>query len=110
MIPVDGGSGSPRSRLRRLLVPSGLATPAGLFLRAASLTALFALAHLAGLRDYTSVFSLSAPAGGSGGTLALTLGSTYAILYLLFVLVVPILALAGLLLLGVLLLRPGTTR
>jgi hypothetical protein len=94
------------SRLRRLLVPAGLATPAGLLHRAAFLTALFGLAHLAGLRDYTSVFSLSAPSGGPGGLLALALGSTYAVLYLLVVLLVPVLVLGGLLLLGLLLLLP----
>jgi hypothetical protein len=96
----------PRSLLRRLLIPRGLATPAGLLTRAVFLAALFGVAHLCGLRDYTSVFSLTSPAGGPGGALALALGSTYAILYLLFVLVAPILVLGGLLLLGALLLTP----
>jgi hypothetical protein len=104
--PTDSGSppATPRSLLRRLLLPGGLATPRGLLLRAAFLAALFSVAHLAGLRDYTSVFSLSSPTGGPGGTLALALGSTYAVLYLLFVLLVPILVLGGLLLLGLLVL------
>jgi hypothetical protein len=66
-------------------------SPLGLLLAAAFLAMLLGIAHLAGLRDHTTVFSLT-----GGGSPAL--GATYAILYLGCVLVAPVLALAGLLL------------
>jgi len=90
---------SPRPRRWRWLWPGKLLTPRGLLLRAVVLVLLFAVAHLAGLREHTGVFS-----GGAVGALPAALGATYAVLYLAAVVVAPVLVLAALLLLGFVLL------
>jgi hypothetical protein len=67
-------------------------SPLGLLLAAAFLATLFGIAQLAGLREHTAAFSLN-------GSASPALGVIYAILYLGCLLVAPVLALAGLLLL-----------
>lgn len=83
------------SRWRRILYPSRLFTPRGLLVRAVLLTAILLL-HIFGLREYTCIFSGTSPTGGQPPDLVTaSLGATYAVLYLLVVLVVPIATLAA---------------
>lgn len=66
--------------------------------RAAGISVLFLLAHLAGLREFTSVLN------GTAGSLAVNvklgtfLAAVYILLYLAFVILVPVLTLAAILL------------
>ncbi len=82
-------------RLRRLLFQSRLFSPGGLLLRAVVLSAGFLLVHALGFREYTSIACGTSPTGNQADTWALFLGTSYIVLYLIFVLGVPILVLAG---------------
>lgn len=70
-------------------------SPKGFLTRAAILTFLFAIVHLVGLREFTSVLSGTSATGGSAKTLSATAGSVYIVLYFAFVLIVPILVLSS---------------
>ncbi len=59
------------------------------------LSVLFALAHLAGLKDHTAVLAGT----HSGGVVPQYFGVAYLIVYVMFVCLVPVLVIAGLLLL-----------
>jgi len=76
------------SRLRPL-------SPFGFLVAAALIAACYGAAHLAGLRDDTSVLSGTAPSGSAAR------GLLYVALHFAFVLAAPILALAALLLAAV---------
>ncbi|MFT3768593.1 MAG: hypothetical protein QM820_24365 [Minicystis sp.] len=62
---------------------------------AAVIAALFAGAHVLGLRPYTAILSGTAPPGAGGGE-AIILGLLYVLLYFAFVVGAPILAIAAL--------------
>ncbi len=85
-----------KTQWRRMLYPTRLFSPGGLIIRAAILTAVFLLLHASGLREYTCIFSGTSPTGGGPPDLfTATLGATYAVLYLLVVVVVPIMTMAA---------------
>jgi len=71
-------------------------TPKDFLLRAAVITAFFLIAHLAGLREYTSFLSGTVASPDMGWQQAAFFGLVYLILYFAFVLLVPILLLAAL--------------
>jgi len=83
------------SHLRGLLFRSRLFSPGGLLLRAAVLSLCFLLVHLLGLREYTSIVCGTSPTADQADTWAIFLGTSYIVLYFIFVLVVPILFLGG---------------
>jgi len=66
--------------------------------RAAAISGLFLLAHLAGLREFTSVLNGTVGSTAVDVKLGTFLAMLYILLYLAFVLLVPILILAALLL------------
>lgn len=78
----------PRRRL-------ALISPAGFLAAAVSISALYALAHLAGLRAYTTILSGSAPPGGGDPGAATVLGLAYVALHFACVIGAPILVLAA---------------
>lgn len=69
----------------------------GLVLRAAALVAVYAVCHIAGLRDYTSIICGTEPPPGSPAWLMI-LGPVYIAAYLGFTVVAPILLIAAALL------------
>jgi hypothetical protein len=70
-------------------------SPQGFLTRALVISAVFLAVHLAGLRDYTSVLNGTVgPASASWRTSAF-FGLAYLVIYLAFVLVVPVLILAA---------------
>ncbi len=99
VVPASGPGGPSRHRWpwRR----AGLLSPLDLSARAVVLSALFGLAHLAGLREHTTFLSgtLADPSMAWGG--AAFLGCTYLVLHFAFVLLVPILLLAAVLSLAI---------
>jgi hypothetical protein len=79
-----------------MLFPTRFFSPRGLIVRAMVLGATFVLVQLLGLREYTCIFSGTSPtAGQPPGVFAATLGATYAVLYILTVVVAPIMAIAA---------------
>jgi hypothetical protein len=62
------------------------------------LTVLFIIAHLAGLREFTSVLNGTIGSTNVGWQIASWLGVAYVLIYLAWVIVVPILLLAALIL------------
>ena len=82
---------APRRGLFRFL----LFSPKGFLVVAATLAALFVLAHAAGLRRHTSIVCGQAPTGDHADSLALWYGAAYVFLYLAFMVVVPVLLLAA---------------
>lgn len=70
-------------------------TPKDFLLRAAVITGFFLIAHLAGLREYTSFLSGTVASPDMGWQQAAFFGLVYLILYFAFVLFVPILLLAA---------------
>ena len=66
----------------------------GLLLRAVALAAIYAVCHLAGLREYTSIICGTQPPPGSPAWL-MVLGPVYLAAYLGFTVVAPILLLAA---------------
>lgn len=82
-------------------------SPLGLSVVAAVVAAAFAVVHLAGLRDYTVVFSGGSPGGGAASLLEVAGGVFYSLLFLSLVTVVPILLLAAAIFVGLQVLVPG---
>lgn len=82
--------------LSKILVPGKSAlSPSGLLVRALVLIILFLVCHLTGLRSCTSVLTGTfTPIGGST-QLGSLLGIVYALVFLAFVLAVPILLIAS---------------
>ena len=72
-----------------------LVSPAGFLAAAALISALYGLAHLAGLRAYTTILSGSAPPGGGDPNAATALGLAYLALHFACVIGAPILVLAA---------------
>lgn len=70
-------------------------TPKDFLLRAAVIGVFFLVAHLAGLREYTSFLSGTVPSPDMGWQRAAFFGLVYLILYFTFVLLVPILLIAA---------------
>ena len=70
-------------------------TPKDLLQRALMFGVLFLIAHLAGLREFTGILSGTLGTTSVSWTTAVLLGSTYIILYLAFVVLVPILLLGA---------------
>ena len=66
--------------------------------RALGISGLFLLAHLAGLREFTSVLNGTVGSVAAGWKLSSYLALIYILLYLAFVILVPVLVLAALLL------------
>jgi hypothetical protein len=66
--------------------------------RALGLGGLFLLAHLAGLREFTSVLNGTVGSVAAGWKLSSFLALVYILLYLAFVILVPVLVLAALIL------------
>ena len=80
-------------RLLHILAPAGFFSARYFATRAAGLCVLFALAHLCGLREYTTL--LSGTVEGADMRTSMILGSIYLLLYFAAVLVAPVLALAA---------------
>lgn len=74
-------------------------SPKGFVVRALVIAAVYGLLSLLGLRNYTSVLSLTFPEGSSRGW-AIFAGMTYLITYFLWILAVPILILGAALMKG----------
>ncbi len=83
---------------RRLFVSAGMFTATGLLVRAAVLAAAYGVAHAAGWRAYTSILCGTAPGGNPKDLLAVACGVVYVALHFAWVLGVPVLVIAGLLL------------
>jgi hypothetical protein len=66
--------------------------------RALGISGLFLLAHLAGLREFTSVLNGTVGSLAAGWKLSSFLALVYILLYLAFVILVPVLVLAALIL------------
>ena len=80
--------------LRRLFAARAL-SPTGLVVRALLIVIVFAICHAAGLREHTTFLS-GTPAAAEGSTdRSVFLGMIYIAVYLAFVLITPILALAA---------------
>ncbi len=77
------------------LLHARLLSPKGLLLRAAALTGMFLIVHLAGLREYTVILSGTSPTGIPRDAWGGSLGVAYVVLYFSFVLGVPILLLGA---------------
>lgn len=91
---------------KRHWLRSPFASPAGLLVRAGFLSAIYLILHVAGARSYVSALS------GTGNGRALDfLGLIYAVVYVAFIFVVPVLILAAMLTAGAfaLLVRSGRT-
>ena len=73
-------------------------SPKDLLQRAAAITAVYLLLHLAGLREMTSVLNGTVGSVALGWKLSGILAAIYIIFYLAFVVLVPILILAALIL------------
>jgi hypothetical protein len=72
-----------------------LFSPAGFVQRAIVISVGYLLVHLAGLREYTSVLNGTVGPESAGWTVSAILGITYIIIYLAFVVLVPVLLLAA---------------
>jgi hypothetical protein len=79
--------------IRFLAAP--LLSPLGLLSRSAIVVALFAVCHLAGLREYASILSGTPPTGGPGDKLALVFAGLYILLYFVTVIVIPVIIIAA---------------
>ena len=73
-------------------------SPKDFLRRALVICVLFLIAHLAGLREFTSVLNGTTGSLELGRQLSVTLGLSYIVLYLAFILLVPILILAAIIL------------
>ena len=85
--------------LWRRLFGAKFFSPKGFLVRAAVLTAMFFLLHALSLREYTSIISGTSPTGDRMQAWPALLGVAYLVMYFLFILVAPILALGALILL-----------
>ena len=70
-------------------------SPAGFLQRAVVISAVYLIVHLAGLREYTSVLNGTTGPESAGWGLSAFFGVTYVIVYLAFVILVPMLVLAA---------------
>jgi hypothetical protein len=84
-------------RYCRRFVRAEFLSPKDLLLRAAAIALAFLIAHLAGLREYTSFPSGTVPSPDMGWQQAASGGLVYLILYFAFVLLAPILVIAAIL-------------
>ena len=84
-------------KIKSLLIPtsSGLFSAKGFFLRAMAIVLIFALCHLAGLREYTTILCGTLPTEGASRELLAGLGFFYVIMFLAATVVAPILAIAS---------------
>lgn len=71
-------------------------SPHGLLTRAVIITLAYLVAHCAGLREYTTIISGTSPTGVPNQAFPALLGILYVLLYMGFVVVVPILIIAAL--------------
>lgn len=86
------------NRYFKLSAPLGeIVSPRGLVARAAILSAIFAICHFAGLREFTGILCGTYPST-TAPMLAAGLGFVYIIMYLAFTVVVPVLLIAAALL------------
>ncbi|MCK5797323.1 MAG: hypothetical protein KAI47_09075 [Deltaproteobacteria bacterium] len=83
---------------RKILFHSRLLSPRGILTRAGIILLVFAALHLGGARDFTSIFSGTAPLGGVPGVGERLVGVLYLFFYLIAVVGVPILILTALIL------------
>lgn len=70
-------------------------SPRGLLIRAAVISGLFVVGHLAGWREYTTVLCGTPPTAQGFAGLASFLGLVYVLAFVLFAVVVPILIVAA---------------
>jgi hypothetical protein len=70
-------------------------SPRGFLVRALFISVVFLAVHLAGLRDYTSVLNGTVGSASAGWRTSALFGVGYLIIYMAFVLVVPVLILAA---------------
>ena len=70
-------------------------SPQGFLARALVISAVFLAVHLAGLRDYTSVLNGTVGSAAAGWQTSAFFGVAYLVIYLAFVLLVPVLILAA---------------
>jgi len=73
-------------------------SPGGFVLRALAICVAYLIVHLAGLREYTSILNGTVGPGSASRELSTVLGVTYIATYLAFVILVPVLILAALIL------------
>jgi hypothetical protein len=73
-------------------------SPKDLLQRAGAISVLFLVAHLAGLREFTSVLNGTIGSVAAGWKLSGFLALIYILLYLAFVILVPVLVLAAIIL------------
>ena len=73
-------------------------SPRDLLQRAGAISVLFLVAHLAGLREFTSVLNGTIGSVAVGWNLSAFLAVVYIVLYLAFVVLVPVLVLAAVIL------------
>lgn len=71
-----------------------LFSPRGFAIVAVTIIILFAIMHICGLREYTSILSSTSPSGNADDGIAFMLAGLYLFLYFSFVLFVPILIIA----------------
>lgn len=86
------------NRLTSSLSGAPFFSPRGFLERALMLFLLFAVCHLAGLREYTCIISGTSPTGDPADTAASMLGIAYFATYSLALLVAPVFAIAAALL------------
>lgn len=96
----DRPSAMPAKRRLKTLLRAELLTPQGLVVRAVGVAVLFAICHLAGLREHTTFLSGTAATAQTGAQVSVVWGLIYIVAYLGFVVLVPILVLAASLLAG----------
>jgi hypothetical protein len=92
---AGSGADPERSRAGWRWRRAGFLSPTDLIVRAIVLSALFGLAHWAGLREHTTLLSGTLADPTMRWEWAAFLGCTYLVLYFAFVLLVPILLLAA---------------
>lgn len=85
-------------------------SPKGLLAWAVILGVVFLACHLAGLREYTTIISGTAPTGDVSDRVAPALAAAYVVVYLAFIIVAPILVLAAGIFLGLDLIIPRRDR
>lgn len=79
----------------RQLVPSGILTPRGMLQRALGIVAVFAICHLVGWREYTTIISGTSPTGNPANFWSIVPGCIYAVIYFAMVIAMPILVIAA---------------
>ena len=82
----------------KVFEPAGFLSPRDLLQRAAAISILFLLAHIAGLREFTGILNGTIGSLALGWNLSAFLAVIYVVFYLAFVICVPILVMAALIL------------